>query len=218
MKLLLKILGIVLVLAAIFALEFSLWGDQFDRLFNQQECARWFAEARPYAWALGIGLLVADLILPIPATGIMAALGSVYGIALGTLVATLGSAGAGVTGYLLARSLPEKATRFLASEEEIERFRDLFECWGGGAIIISRIMPILPEVMTILAGLAKMDVTRFLAALLLGTVPTSLLFAYLGYVSRSAPGYGIVAAALIPLSIWPLFLKFVYLKNKRHTS
>lgn len=214
MKLFLKVVGIILLLAVIFGMQFELWGEQFERLFNQEQCARWFAQAKPYAWAFGIGLLVGDLVLPIPATGIMAALGSVYGIFPGALISVAGSAGAGITGYTLARIVGKRGTRLLASDEEIERFQTVFNRWGGSAIIISRIMPILPEVMTILAGFAKMNTGRFLAALFLGTVPTCFLFAYLGYASRTDPGYGVIVAILIPLAIWPLFLKFAFAKRQ----
>jgi uncharacterized membrane protein YdjX (TVP38/TMEM64 family) len=163
---------------------------------------------------MGIGLLIGDILLPIPATGIMAALGSVYGFLFGALVSIVGSAGAGIVGYLLARMLGKKVTRFLASDEELERFQTFFDKWGGVGIIISRIMPILPEVMAILAGLAKMNWTRFLAALFLGTVPTCFLFSYLGHASRAEPAYGVIVAVLIPLVIWPLFLKFAFTQEQ----
>lgn len=172
MKFFFKVLVIVLLLAALFMAGFELWGEQFEGLFNQEECVRWFAQSRPYAWALGIGFLVADILLPVPATGIMAALGSVYGfLAGGALIGVVGSAGAGIIGYAITRFLGKRATRFIASEEEIERFQVFFDRWGGTAIIISRIMPILPEVMAILAGFAKMNTKKFLFALLLGHYP-----------------------------------------------
>ncbi len=208
MKLLLKILALIIILAVLFLMGFHLWGESLESLFNQEACISWFARSRPYAWALGIGLLLADLLLPIPATGIMAALGNVYGVLLGTLVGAVGSAGAGLTGYFLARYLGEKVVGFLASEEEIRRFQGLFDRWGGPAIIVSRILPILPEVVSILAGLARMSLARFLTALLLGTVPTCFLFSYLGWASRSEPWFGMTAAVLLPLVIWPLFLKY----------
>lgn len=99
MRFFLKVLAIAVVLAGLFALAFALWGDTFERLFSQQACRRWFEEIRPFAWAVAIGLLVADIVLPIPATGVMAAVGSVYGPVLGAVVGAVGSASAGVVGY-----------------------------------------------------------------------------------------------------------------------
>ena len=206
MKLFLKVLGIAVILAALFMLGFLLWGERFERLFSQQACAEWFAESRGYAWAVAIGLLVADLVLPIPATGVFAALGSVYGPIVGGVVGAVGSTCGGLAGYGLARLAGRRATRRLASEEELARFRSLFDRWGGYAVLVSRALPILPEVMAVLAGLARMRFSRFLAALLLGSSATSLLFAWLGWASRAEPWWGMVAAVLIPILVWPLFV------------
>ena len=208
-----KFFFLAIALVLLFAIIFGLWGTHFEFLFSQNACIQWFQQIQTWAWAAGIGLLTSDLLLPIPATGVMAALGDVYGIWLGGLIAAMGSIGAGFTGYGLARLLGQKGTRWLASDAELERFKSFFDRWGGWAIIISRILPILPEVMTILAGLARMDLKRFSAALLLGTLPTCLLFAFLGQASRNDPGYGIAAAVVLPLLLWPLFL--LINKNER---
>ena len=39
-----------------------------------------------WAWAVGILLILADLVLPIPQASVITALGAIYGIALGTLI------------------------------------------------------------------------------------------------------------------------------------
>ena len=209
MRLLLKVLAIAVVLALLFALGFALWGEALERLFSQEACRRWFEEIRPLAWAAAIGLLVADIVLPIPATGVMAALGSVYGPVVGAMVGAVGSALAGVVGYAAARLGGKGLARWIAGDEELARFQAFFDRWGGFAIILSRILPILPEVVAVLAGLAGMRLRRFLAALVLGTVPTAALFAYLGHVSREQPWYGMLAAVAIPLLVWPIFLHVV---------
>ena len=167
MKLFLKIFLVALLLGFVFALGFELWGGMFEQLFCQTKCVKWFAEIKSYAWAVGIGLLLADILLPVPATGIMAALGSVYGFWGGAFFSVIGSAGAGAAGYLPALFFGEKGAGLLATDDEIKRFQIFFDKWGGAAIIISRIMPILPEIISILAGLAGMNPARFFAALFL---------------------------------------------------
>ena len=206
MKLVLRILVVAVVLALLFAASFALWGDRFEALFSQEKCVEWFEGARPVAWLIAIGLLIADLLLPIPATGAMAALGAVYGVALGAAIGAAGSMLAGLVGYGLARLAGKKGVRRIASDSEIERFRSFFDRWGGAGVIVSRTLPILPEVMSILAGLARMSFPRFLVALLLGTIPTATLFAWIGAVSKAQPWWGILAAAILPLLLWPVFL------------
>lgn len=52
---------------------------------------------------MAVGLLIVDLLLQVPATGIMAALGSVYGPLTVAVVGVIGSGMAGFLGYSLAR-------------------------------------------------------------------------------------------------------------------
>lgn len=207
MKIIIRLFGIMLLLALIFTVEFVLLSDTFVHIFNQEKLICWFTEAKYYAWIIGIICLILDILLPIPASGVMAALGNVYGIALGSLISFLGSFGAGVTGYVLAWFLGRKGSSFLATNDELERFQKFFNDWGGLAIIVSRIFPILPEIMTILAGLIHMHPVRFVVALILGTLPTSIFFVSLGYFSKEEPILGLAAAIVFPLLIWPFFLK-----------
>ncbi len=208
MHLAVKIFTGAVLLALLFAGGFALWGEHFELLFSQQACTIWFAQAKPYAWLIGIGLLIGDLVLPIPATGIMAALGAVYGLWAGAMISVLGSTLAGFIGYGLARFVGHRISRYLADEKELDLFAFFYNQWGGAAIIVSRIMPILPEVMVILAGIARMNIVNFSSALLLGTIPTCFLFAYLGQEAQQQPVWGIGTAVFIPLLIWPVFLRF----------
>lgn len=205
MKVLLRVLVIFMALALILLVLFVLFGERFE----QVDYSKWFTELRPYAWAIAIGLLVSDLVLPIPATGVMAALGSVYGVFAGAVIGATGSALSAAAAYWLARALGQRGTRLIASGDEIDRFRRTFERWGGAAIVISRTLPILPEVLGVLAGLARMQFKKFMAAVLLGTVPTAAIFAYIGAASVKNPAAGIIFAVVIPLAIWPIFLKFL---------
>lgn len=207
MKLTIKLLLIFVVLGLVFAIEFALVGDYFDVLFNQEQCRQWFARSRPVAWAIGIALLLSDILLPIPASGVMAALGTVYGIWLGATISAIGSMGAAYTGYLLARFAERRWLHILASPEEMARFKGFFDQWGGWAIIISRAMPILPEIIAILAGMAGMKNSRFAGALVLGTVPTCLFFSAIGHGAQATPWYGMALAVALPLLLWPVVLR-----------
>src|SRR5512134_2240937 len=54
-----------------------------------------------WAWALGIALIWIDLVLPIPQAAVLAALGIIYGTALGGLLGSLGLITSGLLGYVL---------------------------------------------------------------------------------------------------------------------
>ena len=214
MNVTLRISALTALVALIFLLSFFLFGERFEGLFDQETCVAWFASIRSYAWLIALLLLIADLILPIPATGIMAALGHVYGVGIGGAVGALGSTLAGMLGYTIARLLGANAVARIANEREREQFQSFFDKWGGAGIIISRALPILPEVMSVLAGLASMSSLRFTVSILLGTVPTAFFFSSIGHAARTAPAYGLGLALLVPFFLWLGCLPFIQRKKK----
>ena len=52
-----------------------------------------------WAWAVGIVLIWADVVLPVPQTVVIAALGVIYGAVLGALLGTIGLITGGLFGY-----------------------------------------------------------------------------------------------------------------------
>ena len=86
-----------------------------------------------WAWAVGILLILADLLLPIPQASVITALGAIYGIALGTLIGTVGLIFNGVAGYLLmstpVRRVIERALKG-RSAEAIAALSDRAGPWG----------------------------------------------------------------------------------------
>lgn len=207
MKLFIKILSIAVVFAALCLLIFALWGDVFESLFSHEKCVQWLADIKSIGWLVGILLLISDILLPVPATGIMSALGDVYGFWLGWGFGAFGSVSAGLLGYGLVRMGRERLANRLASPRDLRRFQSFFDHWGGAAIIVSRLFPILPEVMSVLAGLAKMRFLYFLSALLLGTLPVTALFSWWGnFATAKIPVTAHVIAIIAPVLIWPLFL------------
>src|SRR4029453_17765035 len=54
-----------------------------------------------WAWAVGIALIWADLVLPVPQTVVIAALGIIYGTVLGGLLGSVGLITGGLLGYVL---------------------------------------------------------------------------------------------------------------------
>ncbi len=207
MRTFVKLFIFSLILGILFAVSFAIWGDFFEALYSRDSCLEWFESIRSYAWAIAILLLISDIFLPVPATGVMAALGAVYGFWLGSLISLVGFAGAGIVAYWIARLAGRKGASLICSPQEIEEHHLFFDRWGGWAVIFSRLMPILPEVVTLLAGFAKMNFRRFFTALMLGSIPMALFFTWLGHVSRDEPVWGIALSVLIPLLIWLLIRK-----------
>jgi uncharacterized membrane protein YdjX (TVP38/TMEM64 family) len=158
---------------------------------------------------VGFGLLLADLVLPIPATAVMSALGFIYGPPLGGFVGSAGSILAGALGYGLCRSAGPRAARLLLGEQGLEQGRRLASGTGPWLVVLSRWLPVFPEVVACMAGLTRMPAPAFLMALACGSIPLSFAFAALGHAGLDRPGLALALSALAPPILWlvvrPLF-------------
>lgn len=190
----------VIGIAVAFTIPFLLWGGAFESSFSAQGSTEWLEQYGAWAWAAAIGLLMSDLVLPVPATAVMAALGMLYGPVVGGLIGAVGSFLGGTLAYVLCRLLGQRAARRLVGERDLERGRRFFARTGGWAVALSRWLPLLPEIITCLAGLTRMSAGRFFVALACGCLPMALVFAALGTAGMT----GLVVSALVPLALWPL--------------
>lgn len=201
----LKLVIIAAGIVVLILVPYTLWHEPMDTYFASPEFAAWVASAKPYAWAAAIALLVGDLVLPIPASIVVATAGVIYGTFWGGVIGATGSFLAGLVAYWLARLAGRGAGRFLASDEEMANLQEFFDTWGVSGIIASRAMPVVPEVLTFMAGLARMHQRRFVAALAVGAIPTGFLLAWVGSASAASSKL-LLVLTLIPAGLWCVYL------------
>jgi uncharacterized membrane protein YdjX (TVP38/TMEM64 family) len=191
-----------LVLTAAIVASWLAWGGAWERELSPAGAVAWLARSGPWAWAAGIGLLVADVVLPVPATVVMSALGWIYGPILGGAAAAAGSICAGLAGYGLGRLPGARLAARLLGERDFARGQRLFAAGGGWLVALSRALPILPEAISCTAGLVRMPFSRFLAALACGAVPMGFVFAVIGAAGKSAPGSALAFSLIVPALLW----------------
>jgi uncharacterized membrane protein YdjX (TVP38/TMEM64 family) len=179
-------------------------GGEWEARFDLAGSVAFLSGAGSWAWAAGIGLLVADLFLPVPGTVVMSALGYHYGPWIGGLVASAGSMAGGMAGYGLGRCFGEPMARRWLGDRDFEKGRLLFARGGGWMVALSRALPILPEVLACTAGLVRMPFRKFAAALACGSVPMGFLFAIIGAAGREAPAWSLLFSLLVPAVLWAL--------------
>ena len=156
-----------------------------------------------WAWAVGIVLIWADMVLPIPQTAVIAALGIIYGTLLGGLLGTLGLITGGLLGYGLMLTSARRFARFLS----LRKIESLFDQSGAWAIVLTRSFPYsIPEAMVFLAGLAGMPMRKFTAALIVGSVPTAFAFAAIGAGWADQPILALGVSYLLPILLLPFAL------------
>lgn len=197
-----RLAGLFLALAALFALPFLLYGEAMEAWLAAGSAAEWLERRRGLAWLAAILLLAADLLLPVPNTMVIAALGALYGPLLGGLLATLGSCLSGLLGYGLCRRFGRPLAVRLAGAAELAEAERLFARSGGLVVALSRWLPVVPEVVACMAGLAAMRLPLFATALVCGAAPVGFLVAFIGWLGADRPILTLALCALLPLPLW----------------
>jgi uncharacterized membrane protein YdjX (TVP38/TMEM64 family) len=160
-----------------------------------------------WAWAVGIALIWADLVLPVPQTVVIAALGIIYGTVLGGLLGSVGLITGGLLGYVLMLTSVRRMVRSLVGLGSLNRMEGLFERAGVWAIVLTRSLPYsIPEAMVLLAGVAGMPMAKFTAALAVGSVPIAFAFAAIGAGWADQPLLALLVSYVLPMLLLPIAL------------
>jgi len=140
----------------------------------------------------GIGTLMAieSACVPLPSeiimpfAGYLIAMGkfSLWGVALaGALGCVVGSILAYVIGVWGGRTFIEKYGKYiLISHHDLDVADNFFNKYGSFAIFFSRLLLVVRTFISLPAGIAKMNFTKFVIYTFLGSLPWCLGLAYLG--------------------------------------
>jgi uncharacterized membrane protein YdjX (TVP38/TMEM64 family) len=146
--------------------------------------SRWLERGGLIAALLGVGLLIADVVLPVPSSLVMIAHGALFGVALGTLLSLIGSVGAALTGFAIGRRGGKWLERMVTTEERV-RIEQMLDRWGALAIVVTRPVPLLAETTAVMAGASGMRWQRAAVASFAGSLPATLLYALTGSIAAS---------------------------------
>jgi uncharacterized membrane protein YdjX (TVP38/TMEM64 family) len=166
-----------------------------------------------WAWALGIGLIWGDLVLPVPQSAVLTALGIVYGTVRGGLLGSIGLIGGGLLGYGLTRTSARWFVNRRPGRKSLHKLENLFERTGAWAIVLTRSLPYsVPEAIVVLAGVAGMPLGKFTMALTLGSVPTAVAFAAIGAGWADQPIQALIVSYILPILLLPIALSVMRLR------
>jgi uncharacterized membrane protein YdjX (TVP38/TMEM64 family) len=156
--------------------------------------------AGPLAAAIGVGLLIADVVLPVPSSVIMIAHGALFGIWTGTILSLVGSVGCSLAGFAIGRAGRETVRRFV-TDAEYARVSRLLDRWGMVGIVATRPVPILAEVMSIIAGTTPaVSLWKITVASIAGSLPPAIAYAVAGNFATKTVGMIWVFSALMLMS------------------
>ena len=148
-------------------------------------------------------LLIVDILLPVPSSIVMTLSGKFLGFIAGGLVSCLGAMLAAWIGFFACRWGGQKVFIRLIGEKDISKVREWFGKYGIFAIILSRPVPMLTEILSCLAGLSQFSFKSFSLAALCGTLPICFVYSYFGSKSSiTNPWPAVWVALVIPAIGW----------------
>ncbi len=141
-------------------------------------------------WGVFIGMTLESACIPLPSEVIMPFAGfavfqgkmTLLGITIvGTLGNLLGSLIAYFVGFKGGRPLLEKYGKYvLISPDKLNLADTWFEKYGHEAVFISRMLPAIRTFISLPAGIAKMDLKKFIIYTFLGSLPWTFALGYIG--------------------------------------
>ena len=180
-----------------------LFGDRLAFPESYDDVVVWLRGHGDIAWLVGVGVIMADAILPVPSTPASFAMGIIYGPVVGGLICGTALFLAAALGFGLARSLGDRGARFLVGDQDLAGTRRFYDRWGMPAIVLGRAIGGPAEWAVILAGLSQLSAGRVLAAAALGAYVSGFVVAALGAMSIQEPLLAIGAAvAFLGLLLW----------------
>ncbi len=141
-------------------------------------------------WGVFIGMTLESACIPIPSEVIMPLAGfvayegkmSLIGITIVGAVGNLfGSLIAYYVGLKGGKPFLEKYGKYvLISHKRLEMAHAWFDRYGHEAVLISRVLPIIRTFISLPAGIAEMDIKKFITYTFLGSLPWCFALGYIG--------------------------------------
>jgi membrane protein DedA with SNARE-associated domain len=137
-------------------------------------------------WGVFIGMLIripSEVILPLAGFAVLQGKMTIWGV---TLVAALADLVGALVWYSISlkggRPLLDKYGKYFAiSPNKLDRGDKWFDKYGDVTVLISRCIPMIAELVSISAGVSKMDLKKYITYTYLGALPFDFALVYLGF-------------------------------------
>ncbi len=173
-----------------------------------------------------------EVILPLAGSLVLEERFTLFGV---TVMGIIGSVAGALTFYELGRLLGESRVRglirrfgkwLMLSEEDFDRALDWFNRYGESVIFFGRMVPIVRSLVSIPAGLARMNLARFGIYTVIGTGLWSFLLALAGYllgqswplVSEWVSRYEKVVLIVVVVAVLAFIARRLWQRRRRDVS
>lgn len=146
-------------------------------------------------YGLVLVMFLENIFPPIPSEAILPLAGSLvpegrFTLAGVTVMGTIGSVGGAAVFYAMGHMFGEARVRellrrygkwFMLSEADFDKALNWFNRYGEGVVFFGRMVPIVRSLVSVPAGIAGMNMLRFVIYTAIGTALWSFLLALAGY-------------------------------------
>jgi uncharacterized membrane protein YdjX (TVP38/TMEM64 family) len=158
--------------------------------------------------AIEVGVLAADLLLPVPSSMVATLGGAHLGVVIGTACAWLGMTAGAMVGWWLGRTAgaASLSSLTLAEQERLTRQQRRF---GPLAVVLTRPLPLVAEAAALMAGASGMSWRDFLIAAGSGNLAIALVWSLAGALGRQADSlqWVLMGSLAVPVAITWLVLR-----------
>lgn len=195
-----RLLVLLVVVALLVPLvPFVLFGTRLDAIV-----AGWLdpPPPAPILALLEIGVLAADLLLPVPSSVVATFGGARLGAAIGTVCAWTGMTIGALAGWGLGRRAGGGALAGLDAGDRAALARGQ-ERLGPLLVVVTRPLPLLAEATALAAGGAGMPLRIFLPAVAIGNAVIAAAWSILGALGREELSLVMLVALVVPVAcVW----------------
>lgn len=161
---------------------------------------------------LVMGILGADILIPVPSSIVMVVSGHLFGGLLGGVLAIVGSITASILGFLISRKIGRERVMKWLGEKEYKQISTLMDRYGAYAVILTRSVPLVMESVSCVTGLSKMKLSKFIIMNIIGYLPLTFLYTFTGSIAKQDNQTSVILVIVLgffmPVIIWFLFMRF----------
>jgi len=201
-----ELLKVIMIIALCFATTFVI--AKTTGFLSIEQIEGWLLQAKdaPPLTIAGIvvALLFLDLFITVPTLSLIMLSGYFLGLAYGVMASLTGLMIAGCSGYILSYIFGNRILRFLVRDDEKrEDMKATFHKHGFAMILLSRALPMLPEVTSCLSGSTRISFLKFISAWSISSIPYVMIAVYSGSISTlKNPTPAIFTAIGITSFLW----------------
>jgi uncharacterized membrane protein YdjX (TVP38/TMEM64 family) len=203
-----KDIKIAISITLVIIISFVLFGDAVDSFYKELTPNSNSGNNRVYLSILFFAFLVIDIFLPIPSTIVMTEAANALGMLNALLISVMGLTFSNIVGFSICRFGLKKN-----NDNEVNSLTLFFDKHAFFCIILTRSIPILPELIACMSGFSSMKFSHFAIASLLGAIPIAAYCSYIGMVIEGREYQMFYAIAFSGIMmVFPMVYRIIYKK------